>query len=64
MSFFNFVYLNVKGEKKAGDDSEHKTGSLRLLPSGPDLIRTALLSKVPGKRESAILAKKALIFYA
>ncbi len=37
------------GQKKAGDDLQHVTASLRLLPSGPDLVRIVPFYKVPGK---------------
>ena len=45
--------MGKRRQKKAGDDSQHNTASLRLLPSGPDLVRIVPFYKVPGKREDA-----------
>jgi len=41
--------------KRAGDDLEPKTDLLRLLPSGSDLVREILISKVPSEEVIIVL---------
>lgn len=45
-------------KKNTGDDLWHEEDSLRLLPSGPDLVQISSFHKIPG--ETSILAAFAL----
>ena len=46
---FGGLVIGFYRHEKAGDDSQHSTASLRLPPSGSDLVRIVPFYKVPGK---------------